>query len=1089
MSKKEVLIYTNGSATSYDDPGRGGYGILLCHSKRQKPLSGEFYLTTGRRMDIMAAIVGLEELKCPCAAKLYTTSKDLFDAMTKQWAKLWKADGWYIITSTNKSRVPNVDLWERLLKLCSRHKVDFNLINEPYLDQLYGKCKEIAKEMATANKIAYDCGYLDDILVRLDNISALNVLLSELPPKILLDYAERARASGRNERAQELASKGNQRAAEERRAKEKQTLLEELRRHFKHDFLNAGNIYQGQCSTHISLEEYEDEKIRFVQSWAKKNNIDPKPDREQAAAIAAVEHVKRNVQVVARAGSGKTATLVNRALFLQQHCGVSPDEMLLLAFNRKAAEEMRDRIASFVPESTPHVMTFHALAYAIVHPEKILYDEPEGPQSQSRVLQTQIDRYVRNPCYFDEVRTLMMAYFRSDWERIVSGGYDRSRKEMLRYRRALRRESLDGTYVKSFGEKVIANFLFEHDVKYQYERNFRWNGDNYRPDFTILTGDNCGVVLEYFGLEGDPDYDDMSEAKRGYWRKKPNWKLLDYSRRDLATDGEKGLCTRLKQDLERLEISCEKLSEDEIWSRIKDRAIDKFSGVVRRSIQRCRKLSLTPEQLSEMVNNHDCVDDVEQRFLDLSQVFYLSYLEYLQTTGEEDFDGLMQKAAEIVAEGKTKFRRRSETGDLKRIQYVLLDEYQDFSELFHRLMHPLQKQNGGVRFFCVGDDWQAINRFAGSDLRFFNDFSEIFADSRRLHMPTNYRSARTIVDVGNALMKNRGVPGKAHKSARGKAVIADLSAFSPTPQEKNIDLGADSAYAVLRLVRKIIDDGKRVILLSRTHSVPWSVNYGNQVKSSDKSELDRFLKALRSRLPTKQKDKLTISTVHSFKGREKDAVIVLDAIELRYPLLHPNRIFTRVFGDSIERLTDEERRLFYVALTRAKEELYILTENNNSSPFLEDLEEYMKLSRLEWSDYPPAEDMSRRITIRVCNQNGRGSKPTVELKDLLIAEGYRWDNELTPWYIVRSANEFSVTSFIDLASWSKSADGVEVRFCDYLDRVLAKYYINAGKWECIFNNISASGELLKAKSHKHQVYPVKVPLVFHGHRRYHLYCL
>ena len=67
---------------------------------------------------------------------------------------------------------------------------------------------------------------------------------------------------------------------------------------------------------------------------------------------------------------------------------------------------------------------------------------------------------------------------------------------------------------------------------------------------------------------------------------------------------------------------------------------------------------------------------------------------------------------------------------------------------------------------------------------FFNNFSEIFADSCILDMPTNYRSARTIVDVGNALMKNRGVPGKAHKTITGRAVIADLSAFSPTPQEK-----------------------------------------------------------------------------------------------------------------------------------------------------------------------------------------------------------------------------------------------------------------------------------------------------------------
>ena len=559
-------------------------------------------------------------------------------------------------------------------------------------------------------------------------------------------------------------------------------LLKRLREKFELDFLNAYSFYQDQCSAQISFEDYKVEKFNFVQSWAE-NYLDRQPGRQQVEAIGAVEG---NVQVVARAGSGKTATLVNRALFLQLHCGVSPDEVLLLAFNRKAADEMRERIAPFIQDSTLHVMTFHALAYAIVHPEKsILVDEPEGPQSQSRVLQTQIDRYVRDPCYLDEIRTLMMAYFRSDWERIVSGGYDRTPEEMLRYRRSLSRESLDGKYVKSFGEKVIANFLFEHDVKYRYERNFWWKGVNYRPDFTIFTGDNRGVVIEYFGLEGDPDYDDMSEAKRGYWRNKPNWKLLDYSRHDLAVDGEKGLCTRLKQDLERLGIACEQLSEDEIWNRIKDRAIDELAGVVRGFIQRCRKLSLTSEQLSEMVNNYDCIDDVEQRFLDLAQVFYLSYLEYLQATGEEDFDGLMQKAAEIVAAGETKFRRKSETGDLKRIQYVLIDEYQDFSELFHRLMQALQVQNPGARFFCVGDDWQAIHGFAGADLHFFKEFKHIFQVPRRVHMVTNYRSAKAIVDVGNALMKDEGTPGQAHKTARGKVVIADLAAFFADSSRKN----------------------------------------------------------------------------------------------------------------------------------------------------------------------------------------------------------------------------------------------------------------------------------------------------------------
>ncbi|MEJ6484274.1 hypothetical protein N0Y54_23660 [Nostoc punctiforme UO1] len=92
----------------------------------------------------------------------------------------------------------------------------------------------------------------------------------------------------------------------------------------------------------------------------------------------------------------------------------------------------------------------------------------------------------------------------------------------MHYRRSLPREGLDGNYYKSFGEKVIANFLLEHNITYKYERNFWWNEINYRPDFTIFTGENQGIVIEYFGLEGDPYYDIISDEKREYWRNYPN---------------------------------------------------------------------------------------------------------------------------------------------------------------------------------------------------------------------------------------------------------------------------------------------------------------------------------------------------------------------------------------------------------------------------------------------------------------------------------------------------------------------------------------------------------------------------------------
>ena len=129
-----------------------------------------------------------------------------------------------------------------------------------------------------------------------------------------------------------------------------------------------------------------------------------------------------------------------------------------------------------------------------------------------------VNQYLSDPDYADQIRDLMMEHFRDDWEqqmetyrfgRIWPRGHSNTSD-----RRSLTRETLDGKYVKSFGEKVIANFLFEHDIDYKYEWAFSWDGRNYRPDFTIFNGRTGGIVIEYIGLKGDPEYDAMSEDKR-----------------------------------------------------------------------------------------------------------------------------------------------------------------------------------------------------------------------------------------------------------------------------------------------------------------------------------------------------------------------------------------------------------------------------------------------------------------------------------------------------------------------------------------------------------------------------------------------
>jgi len=833
------------------------------------------------------------------------------------------------------------------------------------------------------------------------------------------------------------------------RETKKQFLIKNLKDLFQENFLLVDSFYRNNCVQYLSDNEYQAEKSKYVRSWLEKN-LELKSDFEQATAISIVEG---HVQVVARAGSGKTRTLVSRALFLQKHCGISPHEMLLLAFNRKAAHEIRDRLTKQLQSSIPHVMTFHALAYALVHPEEdILFNEPDGEQSKSHALQTVIDDYLRDPHYWGKIRDLMTAHFREDWERIITGGYDKSPEEILKYRRSLPKDSLRGEYVKSFGEKIIADFLFEHNINYKYERSFWWSGINYRPDFTIFTGNNQGVIIEYFGLKGDPDYDEMSEKKRQYWENQNGWQLLEFYPNDLTKNGIQGFYAMLKKSLEKYQIPCCRLSEEEVWLRIKHRAIDRFTTAMENFIQRCRKLILSVEDLAKIIANHTCTNEVEERFLELAQVFYQAYLERLQVTGEEDFDGLMQRASELVESGQTVFRRKSGNGDIKNLRYIFIDEYQDFSKLFHCLIEAIRRQNSNVQVFCVGDDWQAINGFAGSDLSFYKNFENFFQPCTKLPISTNYRSADSIVRVSNQLMRGMGDPARESSRLLGKVEIANLSDFKPLPVEQEDHPGDDFTPAILRLINKALQYDKSVVLLSRkNNSLPWYINYGDE-HNKRQGQLDNFLQLLRTKFPETLREKINISTTHKYKGLEKEVIIILDAVPRSYPLLHPDLIFTFALGSSIESAIDEERRLFYVALTRAVEHLFILTEANNISPFVEDLQSKIDIPLLNWSAYTPVVGETKRITVKVTNQNGRGSNGTFTIRELLRAEGYEWDNRLKTWWRNYSAQNFSVQSFLANTQWVCHANGIQLQFYDDLEKILASYVIDRGQQSCIFDN-------------------------------------
>jgi len=140
---KPVTIHTDGACLG--NPGPGGYGVVLLHGKRRKELSGGFRRTTNNRMELMAAIVGLQALKTPCAVTLYTDSRYLVDAITQGWAERWRANGWM---RNKREPALNPDLWAELLDLCAQHQVEFVWVRGHAGDPENERCDELAQQAA-----------------------------------------------------------------------------------------------------------------------------------------------------------------------------------------------------------------------------------------------------------------------------------------------------------------------------------------------------------------------------------------------------------------------------------------------------------------------------------------------------------------------------------------------------------------------------------------------------------------------------------------------------------------------------------------------------------------------------------------------------------------------------------------------------------------------------------------------------------------------------------------------------------------------------------------------------------------------------
>jgi len=154
LSEGKIVIYADGAASG--NPGPGGYGIVLLHKQLKKELSGGFRRTTNNRMELLACIIGLKELRFKCNVVLFSDSKYVVDGISKGWAKKWRANGWM---RNKKDKAENADLWAEMLDICDKHDVEFRWIRGHYGHLENERCDQLAMQAAKQDNLPPDKKY------------------------------------------------------------------------------------------------------------------------------------------------------------------------------------------------------------------------------------------------------------------------------------------------------------------------------------------------------------------------------------------------------------------------------------------------------------------------------------------------------------------------------------------------------------------------------------------------------------------------------------------------------------------------------------------------------------------------------------------------------------------------------------------------------------------------------------------------------------------------------------------------------------------------------------------------------------------
>lgn len=668
-------------------------------------------------------------------------------------------------------------------------------------------------------------------------------------------------------------------------------------------------------------------------------------DLQQRKSIIAEEN---NVLVVSSAGSGKTSSIVGKVKYLIEIKKVNPEKILLISYTNKAATELTNRAGA----KGLRGYTFHKLALDMLGQTTGV--KPSICDNTDSLFINIYHTLLKDETFRQSVLSYFVDYNQDceDWEKRKEEKQQQLTDEKKNTIRAMFPD-MDGKaiYVKSEEEKKICFALTALGVKFRYEEPYEQDvadetHSQYKPDFSIYyekDGKKCRLYLEHFGINENSNVPtwfakdkgiSYEEANKLYndsitWKKaaheKFGTKMICTSSADFHT---KDIKKKLKKLLEDAGVPLHEKSDEDLYDLVLPKNSKHEKAFIRLTITFITLLKSRCENINEVLQKATKAHDESSRFA-IENIFMPVYAEYekeLEKRRQIDFTDAVLMATKLCKEKHP-----------VSYEYIIVDEFQDISIDRYQFLQALRDGEKPAKLFCVGDDWQSIYRFSGSDMALFNQFQNYFGATDIRRLETTYRFGEPLVALSSVFIQRN--------KTQLRKEIHPFNMFAKTEllfQAYNRLQYVDTLESVVSRIPK----DKSVFLLGRYSFDDYYISFRYKCIK----ENNNFYYEIGGR-------KMEFLTVHKSKGLEADYVIILQCNKGTFGFpsqISDDQTLRYVLSNADQYPYGEERRLFYVAMTRAKEKTIVMYDKQYPSVFVDEFLHPETITAASYAAHPNA---------------------------------------------------------------------------------------------------------------------------------------